>query len=151
MSENSETLSETARMDAIRSLQEAIQNLVAGELNQFSENAAAASKAVNEDCGVPYYVQDLGGAPVAAYGPSFTLPGHLSAWVTLPDEANPDHHSSINVYDHLHLDVDGEHKREPTFIVDSDEFPTTLRVRDTQNSLTLEVEPGVSVTEVGDE
>lgn len=40
----------------------------------------------------------------------------------------------IGIFDHLHITVIGQHKDVPRVIVDSDEFPTELEVRDTQES-----------------
>lgn len=50
----------------------------------------------------------------------------------------------VHVFDHLHIYIVGGHKQEPLVVVDSDEFPTDLEVRDSEGSFEyVEVEEGL--------
>jgi hypothetical protein len=140
MSELDDRIPDTEeKVEAIEHLQQAICALIEDDYGAFSERVGSACKTVSEAAGIPYYLQDPGGLPVVEYGPAVALPGGHSAWVTLPDvdsEYTPKHDFAVNFNDHFHVFVDGERKGEPTFTIQSDEFPTKLRIDDFEDSFT---------------
>lgn len=126
-----------AKVEAIEHLQKAITALVDDDLDAFSGEIGKSCRTVSEAGGVPYYLQDAGGLPVEAYGPSVALPGGHSMWVTLPGAADrPEHDFAVNINDHLHVYVHGDRKDEPTFTIKSDEFQSELRIDDSWGKFT---------------
>jgi len=125
------------KIEAIEHLQGAIRALVEDDYGAFSSRIGNSCKAVSEATGVPYHLQDAGGPPVEAYGPSVALPGGHSVWVTLPGSSNgPEHDFAVNFNDHFHVYVDGDRKDEPTFSIKSDEFPSSLEIDDSWEKFT---------------
>jgi len=43
----------------------------------------------------------------------------------------------ILMYDHFRIEVEGKHKGEPKITLDSDEYPTRLEVKETENRWTM--------------
>lgn len=128
-----------AEIEATEHLQAAVRALFESDHREFSDRIGRATQVVNEAAGVPYSLHTAGGLPVVAYGPGMRLPRGHSAWVTLPGKPTdwtPEHDFALNLYDHLHVYVEGEHKGEPTVTIQSDEFPTKIRIDDAENSFT---------------
>ena len=48
--------------------------------------------------------------------------------------------TKISMYDHFTITVIGKHKSEPFIILDSDEFPTHLEIRETESKWKTKVD-----------
>lgn len=61
-----------------------------------------------------------------------------------PDYDHDEHEAwGFHIFDHLHVYIIGQHKGEPTVVVQSDEFPTRLVVDDREDSFIRDDEPRI--------
>lgn len=91
----------------------------------------------------------LGESFEEAYAHGETISMTISQLIDEPPREFPDYdhdeHEAwgFHVFDHLHVYIIGQHKDEPTVIVQSDEFPTRLVVDDRENSFICDDEPRI--------
>ena len=91
----------------------------------------------------------LGESFEEAYAHGETISMTISQLIDEPPREFPDYdhdeHEAwgFHVFDHLYVHIIGQHKGEPTVVVQSDEFPTRLVVDDREDSFIRDDEPRI--------